>query len=89
MQIVIMKQLTPQNDVVLCTLVPNANACSNGIVYESKGVPMYKIEKLGPNVTSMFNVNDIIVTSTTGTKATLDNIDYFLFREKDIMGKIQ
>lgn len=83
-----MKQLIPQNDVVLCTLMPNDNAYTYGIVYESKSVPMYKIEKLGPNVTSMFNVNDIIVTSTTGTKATLDNVDYFLFKEKDIMGKI-
>ena len=82
-----MKQLIPQNDIVLCTLLSSTEKeTENGFVYKSNDIPLYFVEKVGPQVKN-FHVGDIIVVNSTGTKVEFDNTDHFLFKEENVMGK--
>ena len=58
----------------------------SGFVYKSNDIPLYLIEKVGPQVKN-FHAGDIIVVNSTGTKIEFDNVDYFLFKEENVMGK--
>ena len=82
-----MKQLIPQNDMVLCTLLSSTEKkTKSGFVYKSNDIPLYLIEKVGPQVKN-FHTGDIIVVNSTGTKIEFDNVDHFLFKEENVMGK--
>lgn len=82
-----MKQLIPQNDMVLCTLLSSTEKKTEcGFVYKSNDIPLYLIKKVGPQVKN-FHAGDIIVVNSTGTKIEFDNVDYFLFKEENVMGK--
>ena len=85
-----MKKIVPQNDIVLCTLASSTEKTTDsGFVYSSNELPMYKVESIGPNVKMHLAENDIIIVNATGTKAKLGNVEYFLFSEENIMGKVE
>ena len=83
-----MKQLIPQNDVVLCALLSsNEKKTESGFVYKSNDIPLYVVEKVGPNVKMDLHVGDVVVVNSTGTRAVIGDAEYFLFKEENIMGK--
>ena len=86
-----MKKIVPQNNIVLCTLFQGEEETrlDCGFVYKSNNLPLYRVESIGRNVKMKLRPNDLIVVNSTGTKAILDNVEYFLFSEENIMGKIE
>ena len=84
-----MKKLIPQNDMVLCKLVSSdEKTTESGFVYKSNDIPLYCIEEVGPQVKN-FNVGDIVVVNSTGTMVEFNDNEYFLFKEENIMGKVE
>lgn len=85
-----MMKLKAQNDMVLCSLaLSNEKTTSSGFVYKSNDIPLYKVEDIGPNVEMELGVGDIVVVNAIGTLASIDGIDYKLFKEENIMGKVK
>ena len=83
-------KLKAQNDMVLCSLVSsNEKTTSSGFVYKSNDIPLYKVEDIGSNVKMELSVGDIVVVNATGTLASVNGIDYKLFKEENIMGKVK
>lgn len=79
-----------QNDMVLCSLASsNEKTTSSGFVYKSNSIPLYKVEDIGPNVKMELGIGDIVVVNATGTLASVNGIDYKLFKEENIMGKVK
>ena len=82
-------KLIPQNDNVLCTCVTSDNkTTSTGFIYKSNDIKLYKVESIGPNVKIPLKIGDSIITNSIGTKAKLGEVDYYFFKEENIMGKV-
>lgn len=83
-------KLIPQNDIVLCEQVNQyEKTTGTGFVYKSNDLPLYRVESVGPNVKMHLTVDDIIIANATGTKAVVDGVEHFLFKEENIMGKVE
>lgn len=83
-------KLKAQNDMVLCSLASsNEKTTSSGFVYKSNDIPLYKVEDIGSNVKMELSCGDLVVVNATGTLASIDGIDYRLFKEENIMGKVK
>ena len=82
-------KLIPQNDNVLCvSLSSNEKTTSTGFIYKSNDVVLYKVVDVGPNVKMDIKSDDVIVVNSTGTKTIVDDVEYYLFREENIAGKV-
>ena len=83
-------KLKAQNDIIVCSLASsNEKTTSTGFVYKSNDIPLYKVEDVGPSVKMELSVGDLVVVNATGTLASIDGIDYKLFKEENIMGKVE
>lgn len=85
-----MKTIIPQNDMLLCTIVSsNEKETSTGFVYKSNDLTLYQVKSIGPSV-SYDNIRsgDIVIANSTGSKVTLNGIEYCLLKEENIMGKV-
>ena len=60
----------------------------SGFVYKSNDIPLYRIDRVGPQVKN-FNIGDIVVVNSTGTRVEISDVEHFLFKEENIMGKVE
>ena len=86
-----MKQIIPQNDLVLCICITNnKKTTESGFIYESNDISLYEIVKISKNAKNDIDLNegDIIRVNSTGTSITLDGVDYLMFKMENIVGKV-
>jgi co-chaperonin GroES (HSP10) len=85
-------KIIPQNNQVLCKCITNnKKSLASGFTYETNDVLLYEVIKISenyPKTSIQLNVGDIIRTNSTGTKTTINNIDYILFADENIVGKV-
>lgn len=87
-------KLEPQNDYVLCKMLEKSKAqASSGIVYDIEQVPIYEVVSVQCTQDSLddfrLSVGDKVICNSTGTKAILEQSEYYLFNIENIIGKIQ
>ena len=82
-------KIIPQKGMVLCTLASSIEKeTESGFVYKSNDIPLYKVESIGQSVSMSIVPGDILVVNATGTRAIADNVEYWLFKEENIAGKV-
>lgn len=75
--------------MVLCKLVSsNEKTTESGFVYKLNDIPLYYIEDVGQSVKN-FGIGDVVVVNSTGTIVEFNDNEHFLFKEENIMGKVE
>lgn len=83
-------KIVPQNDMIACICTTSREkTTSTGFVYKSNDIPLYEVEGIGPRVKMPLAVGDLITANSTGTSAVVDGVEYFLFKEENIVGKVE
>lgn len=83
--------ILPQNNYVLCKQLNQTKHedLASKIIYEKEELPIYEIIDIGKNLNDFrFNIGDSVICCSTGTKLKIEKDIYFLFDEKNIVGKI-
>ena len=83
-------KIKPQNDMVLCECTTSSQKQTNtGFIYKSNDIKLYKVLDVGPKVDADYlAVGDIVVVNSTGTLAKVGDVEYYLFKEENIAGKV-
>ena len=76
--------------MVLCKCTTSSQKqTSIGFIYKSNDIKLYKVVDIGPKVDANYlAVGDTVVVNSTGTLAKVDNVEYYLFKEENIAGKV-
>ena len=84
-----MNEFVPHNNHVVCKCITsNEKTTASGFVYKSNDLPLYKIVKMADDIKdSPFNVGDVVVSVSTGTKFEKDGVEYVLFNVDNIAAK--
>lgn len=87
-------KLQPQNNYVLCKLIEkDKQQVNEGIVYDKPQVPVYEVVSIRQCQESLddfrLSLGDKVICNSTGTKAILEDSEYYLFNIENIIGKIQ
>ena len=87
-------KLQPQNKYVLCKQLEKDKVQVNeGIVYDKEQLPIYEVVGVQCIQDSLddfrLSVGDKVICNSTGTKAILEDSEYYLFNIENIIGKIQ
>jgi co-chaperonin GroES (HSP10) len=83
--------ILPQNNYILCKQINQTKHedSTSKIIYEKEELPIYEIIDIGKNLNDFkFNIGDNVICCSTGTKLKIEKDIYFLFDEKNIVGKI-
>lgn len=84
-------KLIPHNKNVICKCISSSEKTTeSGFVYKSNDVPLYEVVSLDPNAKDDIDVNvgDVIRTNSSGTKAEVDGMTYYIFNSKNILAKV-
>ena len=81
-------KLIPHNDNVLCKpLAQEEKKLESGFVYKADEVKLYEVVSTPVDYKGMFKAGDIVIASSTGTKAEVDGVEYVLFKDESIAAK--
>lgn len=85
-----MTTLIPQNEYVLCKKIENEIDRKQFFYYDKLEFPFYEVLKIGEKVDNLkfLNAGDKIICNSTGTKVHTENDDFYLFKQENIIGKI-
>ena len=87
-----MKTVISQNDIVLCTLESSSQKTTeSGFIYTPNEIPTYRVVSVGQKVIDYIPLKegDIIRTTTKGSIFCLNDVDYYMFKAENIVGKIE
>lgn len=87
-------KLQPQNNYVLCKMLEkDKQQVNEGIVYDKQQVPIYEVVGINQCQESLddfrVSLGDKVICNSTGTKAVLEETEFYLFNIENIIGKIQ
>ena len=76
--------------MVLCECTTSSQKQTNtGFIYKSNDIKLYKVLDVGPKVDANYlAVGDIVVVNSTGTLVKVGEVEYYLFKEENIVGKV-
>lgn len=85
-------KIIPHNKNVICKCISsNEKTTESGFAYKSNDISLYEVVSFDDKVKDDIDINvgDVIRTNSTGTKIEVDDVEYYIFNSKNIVGKIE